>query len=118
MSKQDRDEAVEYVLRTVRESDVHFVRFWFTDILGNLKGFSANVAELENALERAVAFAESELITPMDLPPFLRERIAGVDLRVPATAFLQTNSAMCEVLYGTALKFAAADAARPSVDLS
>ena len=50
-------------------------------------------------------------------PPYLRERIAGVDLRVPATAFLQTNSAMCELLYGTALEFAAADAARPSVDL-
>ncbi len=50
-------------------------------------------------------------------PPFLRERLAGVDLRVPATAFLQTNSAMCEVLYDTALGFAATDPARPSVDL-
>ena len=50
-------------------------------------------------------------------PPFLRERLAGVDLRVPATAFLQTNSAMCEVLYDTALRFAAPDPARPSVDL-
>ncbi|MEK7777491.1 MAG: glutamine synthetase, partial [Chloroflexota bacterium] len=56
MSKQDRDEAVEYVLRTIRENDVHFVRFWFTDILGNLKGFSVNVAELENALERGMGF--------------------------------------------------------------
>ena len=50
-------------------------------------------------------------------PPHLRERIAGVDLRVPAAAFLQTNSSMCEVLYATALRFAAPDAARPSVDL-
>ena len=50
-------------------------------------------------------------------PSFLRERLAGVDLRVPATAFLQTNSAMCEVLYDTALRFAAPDPARPSVDL-
>ena len=50
-------------------------------------------------------------------PPYLRERIAGVDLRVPATAFLQTNSAMCEVLYDTALRFAAPEPARPSVDL-
>ncbi len=50
-------------------------------------------------------------------PPFLRERFAGVDLRVPATAFLQTNSAMCEVLYATALRFAAPEPARPSVDL-
>ena len=50
-------------------------------------------------------------------PPYLRERLAGVDLRVPATAFLQTNSAMCDVLYETALRFAAPDPARPSVDL-
>jgi 23S rRNA (uracil1939-C5)-methyltransferase len=50
-------------------------------------------------------------------PPHLRERLAGVDLRVPATAFLQTNSAMCEALYAAALRFAAPEAARPSVDL-
>ncbi len=50
-------------------------------------------------------------------PDYLRERLAGVDLRVPATAFLQTNSAMCEVLYATALAFAAPDPERPAVDL-
>ena len=50
-------------------------------------------------------------------PPYLRERLAGVDLRVPATAFLQTNSAMCEELYETALRFAAPDPTRPAVDL-
>ncbi len=50
-------------------------------------------------------------------PPYLRERLAGEDLHVPATAFLQTNSAMCDVLYKTALRFAAADPARPAADL-
>ena len=50
-------------------------------------------------------------------PPFLRERLAGVDLRVPASAFLQTNSAMCDVLYETVLRYAAPDPARPTVDL-
>jgi 23S rRNA (uracil1939-C5)-methyltransferase len=50
-------------------------------------------------------------------PPYLRERLAGVELQVPAAAFLQTNSSMCEVLYETALGFAAADPARPAVDL-
>ena len=40
-------------------------------------------------------------------PSFLRERLAGVELRVPLTAFLQTNSEMCELLYGLALEFAA-----------
>ena len=50
-------------------------------------------------------------------PPYLRERLAGIDLRVPAAAFLQTNSAMCEVLYAAALRFAAPEAHRPAVDL-
>jgi 23S rRNA (uracil1939-C5)-methyltransferase len=49
--------------------------------------------------------------------PSLSERLAGFDLRVPATAFLQTNSAMCQTLYETALRFAAPDPGRPSVDL-
>jgi len=50
-------------------------------------------------------------------PPHIHERLAGVELRVPAAAFLQTNSAMCETLYATALAFAAPDPARPAVDL-
>jgi len=50
-------------------------------------------------------------------PPYIHERLAGVDLRVPAAAFLQTNSAMCETLAATAMAFAAPDPARPAVDL-
>lgn len=50
-------------------------------------------------------------------PPYLHERLAGVDLRVPATAFLQTNSRMCERLYEVALRMAAAEATRPAADL-
>jgi 23S rRNA (uracil1939-C5)-methyltransferase len=50
-------------------------------------------------------------------PPYLQERLAGVDLRVPATAFLQTNSEMCERLYETALGFAAAEPQRTAADL-
>jgi 23S rRNA (uracil1939-C5)-methyltransferase len=50
-------------------------------------------------------------------PPYLRESLAGVELFVPATAFLQTNSVMCEVLYERALAFAEPDGARPAVDL-
>lgn len=42
----------------------------------------------------------------VDGPGFLREELAGVPLRVPAAAFLQTNSAMCTVLYETALRYA------------
>ncbi len=51
-----RDEAREYVVRMAKENDVKFIRLWFTDILGNLKGFSITVEELEDALERGVGF--------------------------------------------------------------
>lgn len=61
MNKREREAAAEYVLRTVRDNDVRFVRLWFTDILGNLKGFAANVAELENALERGMGFDGSSI---------------------------------------------------------
>ena len=50
------DDAREYVLRTAQESDVRFIRLWFTDILGNLKGFAITDAELESALEYGMAF--------------------------------------------------------------
>jgi DNA-binding NtrC family response regulator len=33
-----------------------------------------NVRELENVIERAVALAEGEIVTPEDLPPVMRER--------------------------------------------
>jgi transcriptional regulator with PAS, ATPase and Fis domain len=36
-------------------------------------GWPGNVRELENAIERAVAFARTELITPADLPRAVRE---------------------------------------------
>ena len=61
MEAQDRSETIEYVLRTVRDNDVRFVRLWFTDILGNLKGFAVNVAELENALVRGMGFDGSSI---------------------------------------------------------
>ena len=61
MEKRERDEAADYVLRTVRDNDVRFVRLWFTDILGNLKGFALNVAELEGALERGMGFDGSSI---------------------------------------------------------
>jgi len=45
------------------------------EALALLEAYSwpGNVRELENAIERAVAFANSETIQPDDLPPFLRE---------------------------------------------
>ena len=41
------DRQKEYVLRTVEERGVRFVRLWFTDVLGQLKSFAISPAELE-----------------------------------------------------------------------
>ena len=56
MAATHAEEARQYVLRSAKENDVKFIRFWFTDILGNLKGFAVTVAELEGALEHGMAF--------------------------------------------------------------
>lgn len=56
-----RSEAVERVLKTVRDSDTRFIRLWFTDILGNLKNFAITRSELEHALERGMGFDGSSI---------------------------------------------------------
>ncbi len=45
-----------YVLRTVKENDIKFIRFWFTDVLGFLKSFAITAEELELALEEGMGF--------------------------------------------------------------
>ena len=57
----DQTAEQEYVLRSARDNDVKFVRLWFTDILGNLKGFAINVDDLEDAIERGVGFDGSAI---------------------------------------------------------
>lgn len=54
-------EATEFVLREAREYDVKFIRLWFADILGNLKGFAITVEELEHALTRGMGFDGSSI---------------------------------------------------------
>ncbi len=51
----------EYVLRTVEERDIRFVRLWFTDVLGFLKSFAITPAELEVALEEGMGFDGSAI---------------------------------------------------------
>jgi glutamine synthetase len=51
----------EYVLRTVEERGIRFVRLWFTDVLGYLKSFSITPAELEVALEEGLSFDGSAI---------------------------------------------------------
>ena len=52
---------LDYVLRTVEERGVRFVRMWFTDVLGQLKSFAITPAELENALEEGMTFDGSAI---------------------------------------------------------
>jgi glutamine synthetase len=50
----DRQE--EFVLRTLEERDIRFVRLWFTDVLGYLKSVSVSPAELEGAFAEGIGF--------------------------------------------------------------
>jgi glutamine synthetase len=50
------EEAIKYVLISAREHDVKFIRLWFTDILGTLKGFAITVDELEGVLRNGASF--------------------------------------------------------------
>ena len=61
MQLNGKDDAREYVLRTAKENDVKFIRLWFSDILGGLKGVAITVAELESALEHGMAFDGSSI---------------------------------------------------------
>ncbi len=51
----------EYVLRTVEERGVRFIRLWFTDILGFLKSFAITPAELESAFANGMRFDGSAI---------------------------------------------------------
>ena len=46
MTTPDQD----FTLKTIKMRDVHFVRLWFTDVLGRLKSFAVIPSELDAAL--------------------------------------------------------------------
>jgi glutamine synthetase len=54
-------EQTAYVLRTVEERDIRFIRLWFTDVLGFLKSFAITPAELEGAFEEGMGFDGSAI---------------------------------------------------------
>jgi glutamine synthetase len=58
---KNRREEIDYVLHIAREADVKFIRLWFTDILGHLKGFATTIEELEDAMVRGVGFDGSSI---------------------------------------------------------
>lgn len=46
----------DFVLKTIKSRDVHFVRFWFCDVLGNMKSFAVIPSELEAAFAEGMGF--------------------------------------------------------------
>ncbi len=46
----------DFVLKTVEGRDVHFVRCWFSDVLGNMKSFAMVPGELEGAFAGGMGF--------------------------------------------------------------
>jgi glutamine synthetase len=55
------DRQQEFVLRTVEERDIRFVRLWFTDVLGSLKSVAVAPAELEGAFSEGIGFDGSAI---------------------------------------------------------
>ncbi|KPL02643.1 MAG: glutamine synthetase [candidate division Zixibacteria bacterium SM23_73_2] len=90
----------EDVLRAIDQHKVKYIRLWFTDILGQLKGMSVTTRELENVLEEGQGFdgssiegfvriEESDLVAWPDLKTF---RILPWQVNDEKVAFM-----MCDI---------------------
>jgi glutamine synthetase len=51
----------EDVLRIVKEKNVSFIQFWFTDVLGMLKSFAITQSELETGMSEGMGFDGSSI---------------------------------------------------------
>ena len=51
----------EDVLKIVKEKNVSFIQFWFTDVLGMLKTFAITPSELENGMNEGMGFDGSSI---------------------------------------------------------
>lgn len=51
----------DYVLRTVQERGIRFIRLWFTDVQGFLKSVSISPQELETAFDEGMTFDGSSI---------------------------------------------------------
>ena len=56
-----RAETPDDVMKVVKDRDVRFIRLWFTDVLGQLKSFSINAEELDDAFEGGMGFDGSSI---------------------------------------------------------
>ena len=57
----DQPRTPEDVQAIVAERQIRFIRFWFTDILGQLKSFSIGASELADAFEAGMGFDGSSI---------------------------------------------------------
>jgi glutamine synthetase len=55
------DKQSDFVLRTIEERDIRFIRLWFTDVLGSLKSVAVAPAELEAAFDEGIGFDGSSI---------------------------------------------------------
>ncbi|MBW2106353.1 MAG: glutamine synthetase [Deltaproteobacteria bacterium] len=49
------------VMKIVKEKNISFIQFWFTDVLGILKSFAVTPSELEEGLEEGMGFDGSSI---------------------------------------------------------
>lgn len=63
LARQTRvmDRQTEFVLRSMEERGIRFVRLWFTDVLGSLKSVAITPAEVEGAIAEGVGFDGSAI---------------------------------------------------------
>ena len=93
------DRQQEFVLRTLEERDIRFIRLWFTDVLGTLKSVAVAPAELESAFEEGIGFDGSAIgllsihmqsslmfVTPSRIAPAFLRRATAVASDVPITS--------------------------------
>ena len=55
------DRQQEFVLRTIEERDIRFIRLWFTDVVGTLKSVALAPAEVESAFDEGLGFDGSSI---------------------------------------------------------
>ncbi|MTE24628.1 glutamine synthetase family protein [Microbacterium sp. ZXX196] len=55
------DKQQDFVLRTIEERGVKFVRLWFTDVIGTLKSVAIAPAEVEGAFSEGIGFDGSAI---------------------------------------------------------
>src|SRR3982074_1510127 len=81
MPTNELPQSVDDVKALVAEHDLRFILFWFTAILGQLKSFSINKGELDDAFENGMGFdgssitgfnaiEESDMVAMPDPSPF------------------------------------------------